>query len=199
MGKEGVIYRIILMKQEEEVKKGFAKITPGLTCLLRLSEGDSLLTGLYALQHFVSGQKNEGIYIACNTNSPVDFLGNYFEAHAIDTDMLHFIDSVSIPLLERKRVQKENFVYLEENHPSQLLLALDNAVEKRPKANFVYLDSLTELLKYHDAELVLAFLEKLVGRIRDFRMSGLVLAYYGEREQQIITEALSHCDFHMEI
>lgn len=186
------------MKHEEEVKKEFVKITPGFTCLLRLAQGDSLLTGLYALEHFVREKQNEAIYISCNTNSPVEFLDNYFGAHAIDTSMLHFIDSVTVPILGRRRIVRENFVYLEENHPNQLLLALDKAVQIRPKANFVYLDSLTELLNYHDSDAVLAFLEKLVGRIRDYKMSGLVLAYYGAREQQIIDEAIKHCDFHME-
>lgn len=186
------------MASTQILNQGLDATKPGTSLLIRLSEGDSLVTGMIALDRFVNKRKSEGIYLTVNPNAPADFLTTYFTGHDIDMNKIQFIDTVTKTFLG-KTVVDERHVYTDSSLPMSALKAIDEVIIRKPQSEFLFLDSITAMLKYHDKLTVVPFLQSLVRMIRDFKMSGIIFSYYGNEEALIVDEAMQNCDIHVEL
>lgn len=166
---------------------------PGSSVLLRLAEGDSLLTGLYLFQALVNEKKMKGIYLSCNANSPYHFLDNYFSAHRIDTSKVTFIDTVTLPMLGKPTSESENAFFTQGSVTSDAMSVLKELVYSVDGLSFIYLDSLTEMLKFHTEDEIVGFLAELTNLTKQHKMAGLILSFYGEREAELVKSVTEYC------
>lgn len=169
-----------------------AKISAGLTnsntALIRLQKGDSLATGAVTLKNLSGFKNQEGIYFSCNANSPVDFLKTYLRGHQIPLDKVFFLDTVTNTILGKNSINNANTFFSHKNDPRSFLWDLAKVLQQKPNINYIYLDSVTELLNYHDKDLVLGFMYEFLNVIKEFNMSGVILSFYGENEEYLLDE-----------
>ncbi len=184
------------MGQDEATKSVITEIaaSPSASFLIRMAEGDSLLTGLYLFQTLVNEQNKRGIYLSCNANSPYHFLDQYFGAHQIDTSKVIFIDTVSRPILGRHTAAKENAFFTQGNITEDAMSVLKELAYSVDDLSFVYFDSLTEMLKFHSEDEVTGFLTELVKLTKQRKMTGVILSFYGEREAELVKSFINYCD-----
>ena len=172
---------------------------PQSSFLIRLAEGDSLMTGVHVFQTLVNERSQNGVYISCNANSPYNFLENYFSAYNIDLSRVFFIDAVTNTLLDKKVSNKNNVVFTSGPIMRESLAKLKQFLSVNKNISFVYFDSLTELLKYHTEDEIQDFLANLMNLTKEKGMTGLVLSFHGEREANLVKSITKYCDHFLDL
>ena len=186
-------------EQLREVLTSQIEATPNSSFFIRMPQEDSLLTGVTIFSRLVTMQNKKGVYLTCNANATSEFLTNYLGAHNIDTSKVTFIDTISKTFLARKNLKSSgNTIFTEGSITDASIESLRNAITSNPEASFMYLDSLTELLKFHDENEVGRFLVKLISTLRAQKMTGLILSYYGGREAELAESVMNYCDYYIE-
>lgn len=115
----------------------------------------------------------KGIYISLN--KPVKNLKDQLQKNNVNTENLYFIDCITRSIGSFHRMPKTEYVFnLKQLHK------LENAITLISKhiglsEKFLILDSLPNLLQYHDKETTLKFLRFLNSKMRDLRIKGIII------------------------
>jgi KaiC/GvpD/RAD55 family RecA-like ATPase len=139
-----------------------------------------------------------GVYVTLNR--PYDNIKALFAKEKIDTKNVIFIDGVS-KTVGGKVEKRDDCLYI--GGPkglSDISLAMDQAIMAIPKGDkFLFFDSLSTLLLYHDVSVVAQFVHFISGKMRVWKVKGIIISLRRNKDQELIEELQSFCDLTLNI
>lgn len=147
---------------------------------------------------FLVGESNmPGVYVTLN--APFANVKKKLESEKIDTRMIIFIDAVTKTSQGIER--KDNCLLIgNPQNLSDISISMDQAVRALPtKKRFVFFDSLSTLLLYNNPEAVAKFVHFLSGRMRVWKVNGIIISLQSKKDQELIDSLLPFCDALIEL
>lgn len=150
-------------------------------------------TNLEIVKHLIGNENIPGVYITLN--KPFEIMRDIFEKEKIDIRMTIFIDAVTKTAGGKiEKTDKCLFIGAPDNL-SDISIAIDQAVRALPsKERFVFFDSLSTLLLYNNVETVARFVHFLAGKMRVWRVKGVIVSLRKEKDSELIDELMQFCD-----
>jgi len=175
-------------KFDEEVKN-----LKGFIALATVSAKDYQKTNLSLVKHMTKDKKIPGVYVTLN--KPFDVMKEAFEEVSIDTKMIIFIDAVT-KTSGGKITKTKNCLFIgNPENLSDISMAMDQAVRALPgKERFLFFDSLSTLLLYNNAETVARFIHFLSGKMRVWKVKGIIISLKRKEDKKLIEELSQFCD-----
>lgn len=134
-----------------------------------------------------------GVYVTLN--KPFEIMQRILESEGIDTRKIIFIDGIT-QTAGGKIEKTHNCLYI--GSPEKLGdigMALDQAVSSIPSdEKFVFFDSLSTLLMYNRSGTVGIFSHFLTGKMRVWKVKGIIISLEKESDEVLINELTQFCD-----
>ena len=155
-------------------------------------------TNLNIIRYLTQEIKIPGVYVTLN--KPFSTIKNLFEKAKIDTRIIIFIDSITKTSGGETKKTKECLFIGTPQNLSDLSLAMDQAVTSLPvKEKFLFFDSLTTLLLYNDVKTVARFIHFLSGKMRIWKVMGLIISLQKKGNEDLINELSQFCDMKLDL
>lgn len=176
-----------------EVKESFKKEVKSLSDYILLVTVDAKnyqKTVIDIVKSLVNEQNNPGIYVSLN--KPFEIIQRTLAGSNIDTRLIIFIDASS--RTESKKV--DNCLYIGSPEKlSDMSVAMDQAVKALPTAEkFLIFDSLNTLAIFNKPGTVARFIHFLTGKMREWKVKGIVITLENETEQALLDELTQFSD-----
>ena len=176
-----------------EVRETFKKESKDLKdfIILITLDAKSYQRAFIDLVKFLVNEQNiPGVYVTLN--KPFDIMQRTFASNNIDTRIVIFIDAAS--RTETKKV--ENCLYIGSPEKlSDLSVAMDQAVKALPKTEkFLIFDSLNTLSIFNKPGTVARFLHFLTGKMREWKVKGIIITIGRETEPALLDELTQFSD-----
>lgn len=180
----------------ERIKQEFKEKLKNLKQYVALATIDAKnyqKTNLGIIRQLIENENIPGIYVTLN--KPFETMQGIFKKEKIDSGMILFIDAVTKTAGgEIKKTDKCLFIGSPDNL-SDISIAMDQAVRALPsKERFVFFDSLSTLLIYNDVTTVARFIHFLAGKMRVWKVKGIIVSLRKEKDQELINELIQFCD-----
>jgi len=150
-------------------------------------------TNLKIIKHLIDSENIPGVYVTLN--KPFENMEGTLKREKIDTKMIIFIDAVT-KTAGGKVEKTDKCLYIgAPDNLSDISIAMDQAVRALPSKNrFVFFDSLSTLLVYNDVSTVARFIHFLAGKMRVWKVKGIIVSLRKEKDQELINELMQFCD-----
>lgn len=152
---------------------------------------------LKIIEYLVEENNTPGVYVTLN--SPYKNIEADLKKLGVDTRLIIFIDAVT----KRGGVIKKEKGCLYIGNPenlSDISIAIDQAVRALPsKKRFLFFDSLSTLLLYNNPQSVAKFIHFLSGRMRVWKVNGIIVSLRKKSDQELIDELMQFCDTQIDI
>ena len=113
----------------------------------------------------------------------------------IDTRMIIFIDAVTKTAGGEIEKKKECLFIGNPEKLSDISVAMDQAVTAiAGKEKFLFFDSLSTLLLYNKPLTVARFIHFLAGKMRVWKVKGIIISLEKESDKELIEELMQVCD-----
>ena len=144
------------------------------------------------IKFLVKESNMPGVYVTLN--APFSTVKKKIEEKKIDSRMIIFIDAITKTSQGIER--KDNALLIgNPQNLSDISVAMDQAVRSLPSAKrFVFFDSLSTLLLYNKPESVAQFVHFLSGRMRIWKVKGIIISLQNKKDQDLIDSLLPFCD-----
>lgn len=153
-------------------------------------------TNIEFVKTLVNEQKTPGIYVTLN--KPYKTLKTIFEKEKIDTSLILFIDAITS--IDSIKKTKECLYIGSPEKLSDISIAMDQAVtsiEQRDK--FVFFDSLSTLLIYHETTVIAKFIHFLSTKMREWNVKGIIISLESNSNKDLISQLSQFCDLKLNI
>ncbi len=141
----------------------------------------------------INHTQGKGLYITLNRS--FDFMKETLKREKIDIEKLIFVDAIS------KGTGKEasfnpNVEFIESPRDlTALSVAIDEVyVKQKEKPKFLVFDSISTLLIYNDIASVERFIHLVIGKLRDWKMKGVLLMVKSEEHKGVVNSLSQFCD-----
>ncbi|MEK6827907.1 MAG: hypothetical protein AABX78_01010 [Nanoarchaeota archaeon] len=176
-----------------ELKESFKKEVRSLKDYLILVTVDAKnyqKTAIDIVRSLVSDDGTPGVYVTLN--KPYDIMQRILENNSIDTRLIIFIDAAS--RTEAKKVA--NCLYIGSAEKlSDMSVAMDQAIKAIPTAEkFLIFDSLNTLAIFNKQATVARFAHFLTGKIREWKIKGIIITLEKETEEALLDELTQFSD-----
>ncbi len=150
-------------------------------------------TNMGIIKQLVNNEKVPGVYVTLN--KPFRIIKDILKKDDINSDMIIFIDAVTKTSGgEIKKTDNCLFIGSPENL-SDISIAMDQAVRAVPsEEKFVFFDSLNTLLIYNKVATVARFIHFLAGKMRVWKVRGIIVSLQKEKNKELIDELMQFCD-----
>ena len=150
-------------------------------------------TNLEIIKHLINSENIPGVYVTLN--KPFRIMKEIFKKEKINFEMVIFIDAVTKTAGgEIKKTDNCLFIGSPENL-SDISIAMDQAVRAVPaEEKFVFFDSLNTLLIYNKVTTVARFIHFLAGKMRIWKVKGIIVSLQKEKNKELIEELMPFCD-----
>ncbi|MFH1663705.1 MAG: hypothetical protein ABH986_02765 [archaeon] len=142
--------------------------------------------------------KGNGLYITLNRSH--EFMIETLKKEKIDTEKIFFIDAISRGT-GKNVVETESVQFTESpRNLTELSVAIDDSykrMEEKPK--FLIFDSISTLLIYNDVSSVERFTHLIIGRLREWKIKGVLLMVKSEEQRGVVNSLSQFCDKILEI
>lgn len=140
------------------------------------------------------GKEKSKNIIYVTTNKPYSFLVNSFKKKRINPDKIFFIDCISKQV--NKNIEKaENCVFIgSPQNLTSLSIAVNEAISNIKGKKILFLDSLSVLLVYNDANTIGKFSNFLLNKMRASDVDTLMLALESDMDKDVIKQIESFSD-----
>ena len=146
------------------------------------------------VKFLVNEQNIPGVYVTLN--KPYEIMQRTLNNSGIDTRLVIFIDATS--RTESKKI--ENCLYIGSPEKlSDMSVAMDQAVKALPGDKFLIFDSLNTLLIFNKPATVARFVHFLTGKMREWRIKGIVVTLEKETEQALLDEITQFADARVDV
>ena len=144
----------------------------------------------------VSEQNVPGVYVTLN--KPYDIMQRTFVNNNVDSRLIIFIDATSRTEGTKKI---ENCLYIGSPEKlSDMSVAMDQAIKALPPAEkFLIFDSLNTLTIFNKPGTVARFIHFLTGKMREWKIKGIVITLEKETEQVLLDELTQFSDARIDI
>lgn len=179
-----------------KIKEEFKEKVKGLKQYVALATVDAKnyqKTNLEIVRHLIEDKNVPGVYVTLN--KPFETLQAIFKKGKVDTRMMIFIDAVTKTAGgELKKTGKCLFIGAPDNL-SDISIAMDQAVRALPsEERFLFFDSLSTLLIYNHITTVARFIHFLAGKMRAWKVKGIIVSLRKKKDQELIDELTQFCD-----
>jgi len=150
-------------------------------------------TNLKIISNLTEDQNIPGVYVTLN--KPFNTMLEIFKREKVDPRMIIFIDAVTKTAGgESEKTEQCLFIGAPDNL-SDISIAMDQAVRSLPsKERFVFFDSLSTLLLYNNVQTVARFIHFLAGKMRVWKVKGVIVSLRKEKDKELIDELTQFCD-----
>lgn len=150
-------------------------------------------TNMALIKHLIEDQHFPGVYVTLNR--PFSTIKKIFEKNGIDTRMIIFIDAVT-KTVGGEVEKKDNCLFIgNPENLSDISIAMDQAVRAVPgKEKFLLFDSLSTLLVYNKPITVARFVHFMAGKMRVWKVKGIIITLEKESDRELIEELIPICD-----
>nr|MBI4156575.1 hypothetical protein [Candidatus Woesearchaeota archaeon] len=148
---------------------------------------------------YMTGEvKSPGVYVTLN--KPFKTIESDLKNSKVDTRIIIFIDAVTKTVGgEIKKIDQCLFIGSPENL-SDISIAMDQAITSlKGKDKFLFFDSLNTLLLYNTAETVARFIHFLAGKMRIWKVKGIIISLEKKANKELIDELSQFCDIKFEM
>lgn len=147
------------------------------------------------VKSLVNEQGIPGVYVTLN--KPYDIIQRNLEGNNIDSRLVIFIDAAS-RLDSAKKVDNCLSIGSPEKL-SDMSVAMDQAIKALPPGEkFLVFDSLNTLSLFNKPGTVARFIHFLTGKIREWKIKGIIITLEKETEQSILDELTQFSDFRID-
>ncbi len=142
-------------------------------------------------------EQTPGVYVTLS--KPYETILKTMQNKDIDTRLIIFIDAVTKTAGGELR-KEENCLYIGSPEKlSDISIAMDQAVMALPSAKrFLFFDSLSILLIYSQPKTVARFIHFLAGKMRVWKVKGIIISLRREKDDALIKELMQFCDVKLE-
>ena len=123
-----------------------------------------------------------GIYITANKASNI--LQEELRKNKLKTDKIYYIDAIS-SLIGKPKKAKNTVCAESPQSLTEISIAVTNILPVLKGKKFIILDSISTLLMYNDVLTVARFVHFLVGRMREWKMIGIIFAVKKQMPEQM--------------
>src|SRR3989344_5375536 len=181
-----------------EVKESFKKEVKSLKDYLVLVTVDAKnyqKTAVDIVKSLVNEDRTPGVYVTLN--KPYEIMQRILENSGIDTRLIIFIDAAS--RTDTKKVGNCLYVGSAEKL-SDMSVAMDQAVKALPTTEkFLIFDSLNTLAIFNKPATVARFVHFLTGKMREWKVKGVIITLEKETEPALIDELTQFSDARIDL
>ncbi|MBI2656070.1 hypothetical protein HYX06_06630 [Candidatus Woesearchaeota archaeon] len=148
------------------------------------------------LRFLVNEQNNPGVYVTLN--KPYEVMQRNLANNGIDTRLVIFIDATS----RAEQLKKvDNCLYIGSPEKlSDISVAMDQAIKALPTSEkFLIFDSLNTLIIFNKPATVARFIHFLAGKIREWKVKGIIITLEKETEQSLLDELTQFADSRVDL
>src|SRR3989338_1757778 len=155
-------------------------------------------TNIDIIQYLTAVDGTPGVYVTLN--KPFATMEGIFKKNNVNTEMIIFIDAVTRTTGgSTEKTNKCLFIGSPENL-SDVSLAMDQAVRAIPgEKKFLFFDSLSTLLIYNKPITVAKFIHFLSGKMRMWRVKGIIISLEKESDKELLSELSQFCDIRLDL
>ena len=181
-----------------EVKEIFEKETKKLNDFMILisvsaKSYQDTITGI--LKSLIKDQHIPGVYVTLN--KPYEIIQRNLSDNDIDPKLVIFIDATSKS--ESKKVENCLSIGSPEKL-SDISVAMDQAIKALPTSEkFLIFDSINTLSIFNKPATVARFIHFLSGKIREWKIKGIIITLGKETEQSLLDELTQFSDARIDI
>lgn len=153
-------------------------------------------TNIEIIKILINEQNTPGVYVTLN--KPYKVLRSLFDKNGIRTSLIIFIDAVS----EEKSIKKTKDCLFIGNPEklSDISIGMDQAVRAIESENkFVFFDSLSTLLIYHEPTTIAKFIHFLSTKMREWGVKGIIISLQSDTNKELIAQLTQFCDLTINI
>ena len=138
-------------------------------------------------------QNIPGVYVTLNR--PYENVKEMLKKQKIDLDKVIFIDGVT-KTAGGEITKRADCLYIGgPKSLSDISIAMDQAIMGIPKKDkFLFFDSLSTLLIFNDASIVLKFVHFLAGKMRIWKVRGIIISLRRTKDKELIELLKENCD-----
>lgn len=188
--------KVVHMLEVKEVFKKEVKSLKDYIILVTADAKNCQKAVIDVLKFLVNEQGIAGVYVALN--KPYEIMQRNLESNGIDSRLVIFIDATS-----RTEGSKKvgNCLYIGSPEKlSDMSVAMDQAVKALPtEEKFLVFDSLNTLTIFNKPATVARFIHFLTGKMREWKIKGIVITLEKETEQALLDELTQFSDFRIDL
>ena len=182
-----------------ELKETFKKEVKSLKdyiILLTVDAKNYQSTVIDVIKSLLAEQNISGVYVTLN--KPYEIIQRTLLNNNIDARVMIFIDATSRSQ-ESKKV--DNCLYIGSPEKlSDMSVAMDQAVKALPtEEKFLIFDSLNTLMIFNKPATVARFIHFLTGKIREWKIKGVIITLRKETEQALLDELMQFSDAQIDV
>ena len=182
-----------------EAKQTFRKEVSGLKDYILLLTVDAKNyndTVIDTLRFLINEQHVPGVYVTLN--KPYEIIQRNLQNNNIDPRLVIFIDATSRSEGTKKM---ENCLAIGSPEKlSDISVAMDQAIKALPTDDkFLVFDSINTLSIFNKSVTVARFIHFLVGKIREWKVKGIIMTLEKETEQALLDELTQFSDFRADL
>ena len=146
----------------------------------------------------INHTKGKGLYVTLNRS--YDFMAETLRKERIDIEKIFFVDAISKGTGKEIK-SRENVCYIESPRDlTELSIAIDESYKKfAEKPKFLVFDSISTLLIYNDVSSVERFTHMVIGKLREWKIKGVLLMVKSEEHKGVVNSLSQFCDRILEI
>ncbi len=166
--------------------------------LATVSAKDYQKVNILIVKHLTKEVGIPGVYVTLN--KPFHIVKEIFKKAGVNTDTLLFIDAITKTVGGDIKKTKECLFIGSPENLSDLSLSMDQAVSSLPsKDKFLFFDSLNTLLIYNDIKTVARFIHFLAGKMRVWKVKGIIISLQKKGNEDLINELTQFCDIGIDL
>jgi KaiC/GvpD/RAD55 family RecA-like ATPase len=183
-----------MMKSLAELMDYLRKQPREFIVLISVNAEDYLKTNLEVLKILINEDNLPGAYIT--VNKPYKTMKKNLASEGIDTSKIKFIDCITRSAGGEIDAADKGVIHLDSpENLTGLGVAMGEAIRSIPgDEKFLFMDSLSTLLLYHNAGTVAKFSHFLTGKMRIWGLRGVLMALEKDSDPELIDQLSQFCD-----
>ncbi len=148
---------------------------------------------LEVIKYYTEDENMPGIYVTLN--KPFETIKNIMKNAGIDTRMIIFIDTITKTAGGAVSKNDECLFIGNPQNLTDLSVAMNDAVNAlMSNKKFIFFDSLSTLLIYNQPDIVARFAHMLAGKMRVWKVRGVITSIEAEADSRVISQIGQFCD-----
>jgi hypothetical protein len=182
-----------MLEVRETFKKEF-KSLKDFILLITVDAKNYQKTVIDVVKSLVNEQNIPGVYVTLN--KPFEIMQRTLASNNIDARLIIFIDAAS--RTETRKI--DNCLYIGSPEKlSDMSVAMDQAIKALPDDKFLIFDSLNTLSIFNKQATVARFVHFLTGKMREWKVKGIIITLEKETEQSLLDELTQFSDARIDI
>jgi len=183
----------MVMKNLKELADYLRQMPKEFVVLITVKADDYSKVNAEILRILANEDKMPGLYVTIN--KPYTTMKRSLEADGVLTDNLFFLDCITKTAGGRPEEAKDVMYLDSPQNLTGLGLAVGEAISDMPSGEkFLFMDSLTTLLLYHNAGTVAKFSHFLTGKMRVWGLRGVLMSIEKETDPEFTNQLSQFCD-----